>query len=76
MLEVFEANQRQEYKMTEQLKNFGSWDWVERALWTAVQAFVAVFVVTDLSTLRSAATAGLAALISSVKTVAKDRLKG
>ena len=46
------------------------------ATWTAVQAFVAVFVVTDLSTLRSAATAGLATLISSVKTVAKDRLKG
>lgn len=62
--------------MTEQLKNFGSWDWVERSAWTAVQAFVAVFVATDLSTLRSAATAGIAALISSVKTVAKERLKG
>ena len=38
--------------MTEQLK-VGSWDWVEQLTWTAVQAFVAVFVVTDLSTLRS-----------------------
>ena len=48
-----------------------------QATWTAVQAFVAVFDgFTDLSTLHVLDLQVLATLISSVKTVAKDRLKG
>lgn len=42
-------------------------DMAERAIWTAVQAFLAVWTVTDLSNTRTAAVAALAAAISAVK---------
>lgn len=57
----------------------GSWsntDWsdtVERAAYTAVEAFLAVFVVTDLSTVETASTAAVAAFISFAKTVIVQR---
>ena len=52
-----------------------SWgSWAERAAWTAVQAFAAVLVIGDLSTLRTAVIAAAAALLSAVKTLAKERL--
>tara|TARA_R110000824_G_scaffold342067_1_gene528529 strand:- start:5737 stop:5922 length:186 start_codon:yes stop_codon:yes gene_type:complete len=52
-----------------------SWGhWGERAAWTAVQAFTAVLVVGDASTLRTAAIAGAAALLSALKSLAKARL--
>tara|TARA_R100000995_G_scaffold17867_1_gene7181 strand:+ start:6532 stop:6720 length:189 start_codon:yes stop_codon:yes gene_type:complete len=62
--------------MTEQNKGFNITNWVERTVWTAAQSFLAIFVVTDLSTLKSAATAGVAALLSAVKSLAQERLKG
>jgi len=48
-------------------------DTIERALYTAAEAFLAVFVVTDLSTLEGAYTAGLAALLSAVKSFIVER---
>jgi hypothetical protein len=52
-----------------------SWgSWGERAAWTAVQAFAAVLVIGDLSTLRTAVVAAAAALLSAVKTLAKERI--
>lgn len=42
-------------------------DLLARAGWTAGQAFLAVFVVEDLSTAKKAAVAGIAAAISVVK---------
>lgn len=52
-----------------------SWGtWGERAAWTAVQAFAAVLVIGDLSTIRTAVIAAGAALLSTVKTLAKERL--
>lgn len=42
-------------------------DVAERAVWTFVQAFLGAFVVTDLSTAKTAALAGLAAAIAVVK---------
>ena len=54
-------------------KSWGTSDWsdtVERAVYTAAEAFLAVFVVTDLSTTETAA---VAALISVVKTVIVQR---
>tara|TARA_R110002020_G_scaffold106101_3_gene247199 strand:- start:4545 stop:4733 length:189 start_codon:yes stop_codon:yes gene_type:complete len=61
--------------MTEQIKRFNITDWAERTVWTAVQSFLAIFVITDLSTLTAAATAGGAALLSALKTLAQERLK-
>lgn len=49
-------------------------DVLERAVWTFVQAFASVLVVSDLSTFRGAALAGAAAMLSVMKTVARDRL--
>ena len=46
---------------------------IERAGWTFVQAFLAVFVVGDQGPLKVAAIAGLAAGLSVVKTYAKER---
>ncbi len=46
----------------------------ERAAWTFAQAFLAVFMVSDLASARSAVVAGLAAAISVVKTYAKDKV--
>jgi|TARA_B100000676_G_C18086579_1_gene855583 hypothetical protein len=61
--------------MTEQGTKFNWANWCERSCWTAVQSFLAVFVVADVSTLRSAAIAGVAAVISAVKTLAQERIK-
>ena len=61
--------------MTEQATKFNWGNWCERSCWTAVQSFLAVFVVADVSTLRSAAIAGVAAVISAVKTLAQERIK-
>lgn len=47
----------------------------ERALWTFIQAFTSAAVVTDVSTFRTAALAGLAAVISVVKSLAVHRLQ-
>ena len=51
-------------------------DMLERAAWTFAQAFLAVFVVSDLASARSAAVAGIAAAISVIKTYAKDKVAG
>ncbi len=48
----------------------------ERAAWTFAQAFLAVFVVSDLASAKSAAVAGVAAAISVLKTYAKDKVSG
>ena len=48
----------------------------ERAAWTFAQAFLAVFVVSDLASAKSAAGAGIAAALSVIKTYAKDRVAG
>lgn len=48
-------------------------DVCERALYTAAEAFLAVFVITDLSTVESALSAAGAALLSAVKTVIVER---
>ena len=49
-------------------------DLFERAAWTFVQAFAGLFVVSDLSSAKGAVAAGLAAVLSVLKTVAKERL--
>jgi hypothetical protein len=52
-----------------------SWgSWGERAAWTAVQAFAAVIIIGDLSTVRTAVIAAASALLSAVKTLAKERM--
>jgi len=51
-------------------------DLFERAVWTAVEAFLGVLVVTDLSSWEAAAAAGAGAAISVVKTAAQHRLRG
>ena len=47
---------------------------IERAAWTFVQAFLSVFVVSELGSWESAAIAGAAATLSVVKTFARDQL--
>ena len=49
---------------------------LERAAWTFAQAFLAIFVVSDLASAKSAAIAGIAAALSVIKTYAKDRVAG
>ena len=49
-------------------------DIMERAVWTALQSFLAVFSITDLATLEAASVAGMGALISALKTVASTKL--
>jgi|SaaInlV_130m_DNA_3_1039695.scaffolds.fasta_scaffold79944_2 hypothetical protein len=49
-------------------------DVVERAAWTAVQAFLSVLVLTDVASIEAALVAAGGALISAVKTVAAARL--
>ena len=49
-------------------------DIIERAIWTAVQSFLAVFAVTDLSTTKAASVAGAGALVSALKSIAASRL--
>ena len=46
---------------------------IERAGWTFVQAFLAVFVIGDQGTLKVALIAGVAAALSVVKTYAQGR---
>jgi hypothetical protein len=49
-------------------------DIAERAVWTFLQAFAGAFVVADLTTAKTAALAGLAAVLSLVKGLAASRL--
>ena len=49
-------------------------DMLERAIWTFAQAFLAVFVVSELASVKSAAVAGIAAALSVIKTYAQDRV--
>lgn len=49
-------------------------DIVERSVATFLQAFLAVFVVTDLSTAEAAWAAGVAAVLAVVKSAAKAQL--
>lgn len=51
-------------------------DMGERAVWTALQAFLAVWTVTDMSSTRSAAVAAAAAAISVVKSAIASRYAG
>ena len=62
--------------MTDQKAVFNFKDWAERTGWTAAQSFLAIFLVTDLSTLKAAATAGIAAVLAAVKTLAQQRFRG
>ena len=62
--------------MTESKSTFNLKDWAERTAWTAVQSFLAVFVVTDLSTAKTAITAAIAAGLAAVKSLAQQRIKG
>jgi hypothetical protein len=55
------------------MKSFG--DMLERAAWTFAQAFLAIFVLGDMASLKGAAVAGGAAALSVIKTYAKDRVK-
>ena len=49
-------------------------DVLERAGWTFAQAFLGVFVVADLSSAKGAGVAGLAAAVSFLKTIVKDKV--
>lgn len=49
-------------------------DVIERAIWTAVQSFLAVFTVTDLTTSKAATVAAAGALISALKSVAASKV--
>lgn len=49
-------------------------DILERVIWTAAQAFLATFVVTDLSSLKVAAVAAIAAALSVVKGLAATKV--
>jgi len=55
-------------------KPFDWTDWIERSVWTAVEAGLAVMVVTDVSTWKAAGAAGFAAAIAALKSLAKARL--
>ena len=48
----------------------------ERAAWTFAQAFLAVFVVSDLASAKTAVVAGVAAALSVVKTYTQERVAG
>lgn len=49
-------------------------DLLERAAWTFAQAFLALFVIGDMSTLKVALVGGAAAALSVIKTYAKERI--
>lgn len=49
-------------------------DILERAAWTFAQAFLGVFLVSDLASVKGAAIAGLAAAISVAKTFVKGKV--
>lgn len=50
-------------------------DMVERAFWTFVQTFAAVYTVTSTDEIKSAVTAGVAAALSVIKTYSFNKLK-
>jgi len=61
--------------MTNDERSTFDWgDWIERSVWTAVEAGAAVFVLTDVGTWQAAGAAAGAALIAALKTLAKARL--
>jgi hypothetical protein len=47
---------------------------LERAAWTFAQAFLAVFIISDLASAKTALVAAAAAALSVVKTYAQDRV--
>ena len=49
---------------------------LERAAWTFAQAFLAVFVISDLASAKTAVVAGVAAALSVVKTYTQGRVAG
>ena len=49
---------------------------LERAAWTFAQAFLAVFVISDLASAKTAVVAGVAAALSVVKTNTQERVAG
>ena len=49
---------------------------LERAAWTFAQAFLAVFIISDLASVKTALVAAAAAALSVVKTYAQDRVTG
>jgi hypothetical protein len=49
---------------------------LERAAWTFAQAFLAVFIISDLASAKTALVAAAAAALSVVKTYAQDRVTG
>ena len=49
-------------------------DIAERAAWTGVQSFLAVFVLTDVSSLQSAGVAAGGAVLAIIKNLAAQRL--
>ena len=60
--------------MTEMNKKMDWGDWFERTIWTAVEAGLAILVVTDVSSVKAAGTAMAAAGIASLKSLATARL--
>lgn len=49
-------------------------DIIERVFWTAVQAFLAVFIVSDVSSLKAAGVAAAAAVLSAIKGIAASKV--
>ncbi len=49
---------------------------LERAAWTFAQAFLAVFIISDLASAKTALVAAVAATLSVIKTYARDRVAG
>jgi len=49
---------------------------LERAAWTFTQAFLAVFVISDLASAKTAVVAAVAAALSVVKTYAQEKVAG
>ena len=49
-------------------------DLLERAAWTFAQAFLALFVIGDMSTLKVALVGGVAAALSVIKTYAEEKI--
>lgn len=60
--------------MTESDSGFDWGDWFERTIWTAVEAGLAILVVTDVSSLKAAGVAAAAAGIAAIKSLAKARI--
>ena len=49
-------------------------DIIERAVWTAAQAFLAIFTVADMSSAKTAGVAAMAAAISAVKSIVASKV--